>query len=154
MVKEKTAYFCEKSGCIFYSFSKSKTEEHEKIPVKKDRISGLVLLRQFDETYTIVKINGNLNERHEPLYTWDNYKGPELKKERISKIGEEINELIGRIIPLRGLEEDVVVECLMGERSRNNFLGKDFFIKMTSYIKEVYPERYPKGFEFRRIIKK
>jgi len=154
MVIEKTAYFCGKDGCGFYSFSRPKTEEHEKIPIKKDSLSGLILFRPLDETYTLVERIKNLTQNHEPLYSWSIYQGPELKEKILTEDERRFRKNVDKIFSFIGLEKEAIIEYLTGERSKNIFLGEELFGKTTSQFRAVYPERYPEEFKFRRNIEK
>jgi hypothetical protein len=147
MVKEITAYLCEKCG--YYSPDKKEIEKHEKKPVTgiDKSIDGLVF-KTYYPSYNVIRRTNLVDGAHDVLYIADRYYKKSLNKYRPIKSSAESMSLVRLLIGNKPIgyfdAQDILHYDLYGvhgEKLGTGLSAREFKI-VTKKLRLKYPELY------------
>jgi hypothetical protein len=146
MVKEITAYLCEKCG--YYSLNKEEIEKHEKKSITgiNNSLDGLIF-RDPLSNYKVIRRVQQVNANHKALYTRDAYTN-KLKKYKFNSIR--------LCFPQPAFTSDDTIHFEMSGIKESQIVAYELpeaeFQRVSRKLKSKYPSIY-KDISFKRTSK-
>ena len=157
MVKEVPAYVCEKCG--YYKVGENNrfsVIDHEHIPVtgRSNSIDGLVGILGGGDNISVFRRFG-LNQKHEILYSWNNYSRKGLDWEKRA-FPEDLERQLSKIFPTRGFTAAYIKGAVLIDPNRGyrefRELSEREFSSVCKGLKKKYQDLY-ENTKFKRTIR-